>query len=308
MPLNMTFAWCTWGHWICSLQLQSLVLCFCGLSEAVGNINLVCISLFEALQMLLLLCVQEWVCAESCSSQGPGAAQLLGQYLCRISKSLHLVLLPGPCMSKASSYLRGMKHILHVPALKSWSKLRIPHSWISLCHTCDGDGNCLFWLPWLSWYSSLLMQKVLVLTTQTWLLLPGVSPCPCLGWARGASWFHFFSDFQASLPENHTHVLFAGLFGCDTSKEGFSAEEERSSEDLRMRKSNYHSAIAQHDLFNSQSLHQRWLQVRTMSLVTLLKQLGLSKPVWHLYRLLFCFIEGKYKFSKNLICRTKLLK
>lgn len=155
---------------------------------------------------------------------------------------------------------------------------------------------------------SLLLQKVLVLTAQTWHLFPGVSPCPCLGWAWGASWFHFLSDFQSTLPENRTHVLFAGLFGCNTSKEGFSAEEEISSEDLRMRKSNYHSAIAQHDLFNFQSLPQSWLQVRTMSLVTVLKQLGLSKPVWHLYRLLFCFIEGKYKFSKNLICRTKLLK
>lgn len=41
------------------LQLQSLVLYFCGLSEVVGNMNLVCLSLFEGLKMLLLLYVQE---------------------------------------------------------------------------------------------------------------------------------------------------------------------------------------------------------------------------------------------------------
>lgn len=151
-------------------------------------------------------------------------------------------------------------------------------------------------------------RDVLVLSAQTWLLFPAVAPCPCPGWAWGASWFHSFCDFPASLPENRTRVLFAGVFGCDTSKEGISAGEEISSEDLRMRKSNYHSAAAQHNLFNFQSLPQRWLQVRAMSLVTLLKHLGLSKPGWHLHRLLFCFIKGKYKFSKNLICRTKLLK
>lgn len=173
----------------------------------------------------------------------------------------------------------------------------------SHCAACDGDGSWPFWLYWLSRCSPLLLQKVLVLTAQTWLLFLGVWPCPFLGWAWRASWFNFLPDFQASLPKNHTRVLFAGFFGCDMSKEGFSAEEEISSEDLRMRKSNYHSAIAQHDLFNFQSLPQRWLQVRIMSLVTLLNQLGLSEPVWHLYRLLFCCIEGKYKFSKNLICR-----
>lgn len=122
MLLNMTFTWCTWGHWIHSLQLQFLLLCFSGISEAVGNINLVCISLFEALMMLLMPYVQEWVCAESCSwdqglpsSWGSVCAQ-------EISKSrLKLLILPGPrefihsikCPQGEGSLqlsLGGMKH------------------------------------------------------------------------------------------------------------------------------------------------------------------------------------------------------
>lgn len=326
MPLNMTFPWCTWGHWVLPVQLQVLVLCFCGLSEAVGNKNLVCISLFKALKRLLYL--QEWVFAESWDQRLPSSwGNICAQ---RISKSLHLkpVLHPDPRMLKASSYKdkmssaqgerpfqlgpggrRTVEHILCVPPLKSWSKLRIPPSWVSLCHTCGGDGNGPF-------LASLTLQRVPTAAAEgAGAPCSNLAPVPgcvtlSLLWVGMRSFLVSFPFwFSSKSPRDlYSHVLFAGVFGCDTRKEGISAREEISPEDLRMRKSNYHSAIIQHNLFNFQSHPQRWLQVGAMSLVTLLKQLGLSKPVWHLYRPLFCFMKGKYKFSRNLICRTKLLK
>lgn len=261
MPLNVTFTWCMQGYWILPLQLQVLVLCFCGLSEAVGNINLVCISLFKAFKMPLLPYIQEWVCAENCSwargCPALGTVSVHKGFLTHYTWNLFFIQVHVckfiqniSCPQGEGSFqlrLGGVKHcrahfvctsfeILIKTQNSSLLDLAVPRMWWS-------------WKPTLGFTDSPNVphpccRDVLVLSAQTWLLFPAVAPCPCPGWAWGASWFHSLCDFQASLPENRTRVLIAGVFGCDTSKEGISAGEEISSEDLRMRKSNYHSAAA----------------------------------------------------------------